>query len=107
MKKEEVHCPLSDALLHNNMESFNKLVLQGVDMAKILLEHGADIEFKEKYGNTPLFRACIWVRAYGADMIDLLIKHGADVNAENNDGLSPKKMSKMIEDFPAIEAFTD
>lgn len=56
------------------------------DCISILLLHGANIQAKNKYGNTPLHRAA----AQGsADAVDLLIDKGADINSKNDDGETP------------------
>ena len=76
MKSKPKIVPLCDAVLFNDMDMFHKLINEGVDinerdynnltalwyaaqcvryeMAKILIEHGADLEVKDPYGNTPL-----------------------------------------------------
>ncbi len=57
-----------------------------VDIAKILLRHGANIESKTEYGATPLFHAA---REGNTEIIEFFIKHGANVNAINNSNESP------------------
>jgi hypothetical protein len=56
------------------------------DIAKLLLEHGADVNAKDKYGGTPLHRA---VLTEDADVVTLLLEHGADVNAKDKYGGTP------------------
>ena len=129
MKRKINFYPLCEAVIHNDMKAFNTLIDSGVDidgvdynhitalvyaaergkveMARVLLEKGADIEFRDPYGNTPLLCACSRFKEFGDEMIHLLISYGADVNAENNYGASPKKFSKMAVGFPEIEAFKD
>lgn len=48
-----------------------------VKIAKILLEHGATVNTKEKYGSTPLTWA---VDAGCKEMVELLIEHGAKIH---------------------------
>ena len=56
------------------------------DVAKVLLEHGADVNQSRPGGFTPLHNACEW--SYG-DMVTLLLDHGANVNARDASGLTP------------------
>ena len=49
-----------------------------VEIAQVLLEHGADLRRQDRYGETPLHYAASRGRI---DVARLLIKHGADVNA--------------------------
>ncbi len=51
--------------------------------AEILLEQGADVNDRDKFGHTPLFFA------KSAYMAQILIAHGADVNARRDDGGAP------------------
>ena len=61
------------------------LVLR-VEIADVLVEAGADIDAKNKKGQTPLHKAA-WA---GIDyMVELLLAKGADVHVEDNEGLTP------------------
>ena len=129
MKRKINLNPLCEAVIHNDIKSLKELIESGLDidgtdynhltalsyaaqrgrieMAKFLLEKGANIEFRDPYGNTPLLNACSRFKEYGDEMIHLLISYGADVNAENDYGACPKSFSKMAVGFPEIEAFKD
>ena len=54
-----------------------------IEIARLLIERGAFINPKSKWGNTPLHLA---IPADNAEIVRLLIEHGADINAKNNDG---------------------
>ena len=54
--------------------------------AEVLLNQGADVHAKSKYGNTPLHTAA---RADASAMAEVLLERGADVHAKNNDGAMP------------------
>ena len=126
MKKNPKIVPLCDAVLFNDIDTFQRLINEDVDinekdynnltalwyavqcvryeMAKILIEHGADLEVKDKYGNTPLFTAVYWYKKDpGGRLIKLLVDAGADVNAENSHGNSPLDLARMIGDFPYLD----
>ena len=57
-----------------------------IEAAKLLLQHGADINGRNRDGNTALHLAVFLGRAETAK---LLIKNGADVNTRNGDGATP------------------
>jgi uncharacterized protein len=54
-----------------------------VDTARVLLEHGADVNARQQAGYTPLMGAAA---AGEADLVDLLLGRGADVSAVSDDG---------------------
>ena len=126
MNREPKIVPLCDAVLFNNIDMFQQLINEGVDvnerdynnltalwyaaqegryeMARILIEHKADLEVKDKYGNTPLSKAVYWYKEVpDGKLIKLLVDAGADVNSENNYGVSPLGLAKTIGDFPYLD----
>jgi len=67
--------PLQGAVIRGNAQ-----------IVKILLDRGANLNVRDKYGHTPLHDA-----AFGghADVAGLLLEKGADVNAKNRMGCTP------------------
>jgi len=61
-----------------------------VDLMRLLISHGADLEARDKRGQTPLFAA---VESARADAARLLLASGADVNATDSNGLTPLDMA--------------
>jgi len=63
-----------------------------INLAKLLIEKGADVNAKDNKGKTPL------MHAIGVDFVKLLIEKGADVNAKDNNGKTPL-MHAIIKNF--------
>ena len=57
-----------------------------VEVAKLLIEKGADVNTTISNGFTPLYVACL---NGDAELVKLLIEKGADVNPTKSDGLTP------------------
>ena len=79
IKDEKGNTPLYWACINNYTE-----------VAKLLIEHGADIDIKDNRGNTPLYQACF---KNNTEIAKLLIEYGADVNIKNKDGYTPLSMA--------------
>lgn len=57
-----------------------------LDIAKLLIENGADVNIQAVDGFTPLHNAC---KKQAVDVIELLLKNNADINAKDFDGFTP------------------
>jgi ankyrin repeat protein len=66
---------------------------KNIETVRILLEAGADVDAKDRIGNSPLMEA---VEDY--DILQLLIDADADVNAKNKIGKKPKERRNVIKD---------
>lgn len=69
-----------------------------VDIAEELLKQGADINIRDKYGNTPVISALLnySMEEYEEDrMVALLFKHGAKKDAKNYSDVS---VSDLVEE---------
>lgn len=55
-----------------------------------LLKHGADVEVRDRYGNTPIFFSLP-----SKEITELLLDHKANPNAQNNEGNTP--LHKLVE----------
>lgn len=62
-----------------------------LEVAKYLLESGADVEVRNQYGRTPLL--CVAFMTGSVEMATLLIEHGADINAADAQGATPLKLA--------------
>jgi uncharacterized protein len=76
------------------------------EVAALLIAHGAVVDARDEYGNTPLNKAVFNSRGRG-DLIKLLRRHGADPRATNKHGVSPLSLSKVIANFPVAQFFED
>ena len=56
------------------------------DIARLLLEHRADVNAETRYGSTPLHVAVEWETV---EVVRVLLEHGANVGAEDNEGITP------------------
>jgi ankyrin repeat protein len=66
----------------------------GFEVIKTLVEAGVEINCQDKYGNTPLWYACIYY-AINQRTIRYLLEEGADMNIVNQYGLSAYTASKQ------------
>ena len=55
-----------------------------VEVAELLLQHGANVNAREKMGKTVLLTALSRPQRNLASMVNFLLEHGADVNARDN-----------------------
>lgn len=65
--------------------------MQGI--IALLIEKGADINSRDKFGRTPLMVAIIYHRD-NKEMISYLINNGADTNIKTNAGVSSNDLAK-------------
>lgn len=65
--------------------------ISNYDIAKYLLEHGANVNAKQQSGVTPLHSAA---HNGQLEIISLLVNFGADINAKMENGKTPLQMAK-------------
>lgn len=84
-----------------NMEFRTACVNNNLSKAKQLLEKGADIDHKNKYGDTLLNNVC---RSRGfQNVISFLLENGADANTKDYAGFTPSMGLAMITDINSLE----
>lgn len=63
---------------------------RSVDAARLLLEHGVDVNVRTNHGSTALYDAS----AIGTlEMVRMLLEHGANVDAENDQGMTAHRLA--------------
>jgi ankyrin repeat protein len=77
-----------------------------MESAAALVEAGAEVDARDRDGNTPLWRATFASRGAG-DVIALLRAHGADPHAENGHGVSPLALAERIGNYDVRRHFAD
>ncbi len=75
-------------------------VINNIEIAKLLVENGADLEAKNNDGSTALMTAVFFCHP---EIVTLLLENGAQVNAKKNSGQTPMDVvagewSKELED---------
>ena len=78
---------LKKAARAGNIEIVKMLLEKGVsyvdyEIAKVLIDAGVDVNMKDEYGKSLLFKAS------KLETVKLLVEHGADLNARGMDGRS-------------------
>lgn len=71
------------------------------DFAKILIDNGADINYKNRYDETALLVAA---REKHIEMCELLVENGADINVTDKEGNTPftyvkNRVPRLVELF--------
>lgn len=81
------------AKINSNIQNGNALEhtlllhqVKSVELAKVIINNGIDINTKDEYGNTAL-HAAVFNKNY--KLVDFLTQNGADVNALNNEQKAP------------------
>jgi ankyrin repeat protein len=78
---------------------------QHADVAAVLIEAGADLDARNRFGNTPLWGALFNVRDGDGDVVRALLAAGADPDAENNYGASPRSLASKVANYDLMRFF--
>lgn len=81
-KDEDGYTPLHRACYNNNVE-----------IAKLLIQYGADVNARTEFGWTPLHSAAKWSNA---ECVALLLQYGADVNAVSDGSQNPLHIAATV-----------
>jgi uncharacterized protein len=78
---------------------------QRADVAAALIEAGADLDARNRFGNTPLWGALFNVRDGDGEAVRVLLAAGADPEAENNYGASPRSLASEVANYDLMRFF--
>lgn len=76
------------------------------EVARLLIEAGAEVDPADSLGNTPLSTAVFNYRGNG-ELIMLLCEKNADPYRENHHGQSPLAMARLITNYDVAKYFDD
>ena len=83
-----------------NGKPITKSEKNDVELAKVVIDKGANINYKDRNGNTAL-HYCVYYKNY--ELMKYLVDNGANVNAQDNNGNTPLILA-IMRDF---EKFSD
>ena len=81
------------------------------ECAQLVLEHGAEVNYQDNTGNSPLNIAC---STFGLNSIKILMSFGADINMKNDYGTTPflsacfrgnYECCKALYDYPGLDPY--
>lgn len=75
-----------------------------VSIIEKLINSIVNIEVKDDYGNTPLWRATFESKGDG-EIIKILLDHGANPNNKNDSEISPKELAENIANYNVKQFF--
>ena len=84
-EKNEILQAIQEAYAVNRKALFPHMMA----MLQLLIDNGADVNFKEAGNKTPLHRTASLPKEEGIEVLTYLIEKGADVNAQDIDGNTP------------------
>ena len=83
---------IADTINSQNDDELTALLLalkrENLDVARLLLDHNADVNVRDKRGNTPLHVAVSTGNGH-LDICRILLNHNAEVNSQNHHGSTP------------------
>jgi ankyrin repeat protein len=75
---------------------------QKVEMVETLIQRGAQIDPKDSFGNTPLWR-CVMNTSPNLRIVQTLVRAGANPNSKNNNDVSPLDVARLMDNKEVIE----
>ena len=72
-----------------------------LEIVKLFLENGANVNFKDDRENTPLHRAC---KNCHLEIVELLLANGAEKNCKNENYDTPEELASECDDLDKQEA---
>ena len=83
---DKYHINVNNVDAHGNTPLANAFFKSAVNVCKLLIKKGADVNVRVNNNATPLHKAVLW---NCLDLCKLLLEKGADINAKDNYGFTP------------------
>lgn len=80
---------------------------QHAEAARVLIEAGAQVDARNRFGATALLVALANVRDGDGTVVHVLLEAGADPDAENNHGTSPRSLAAKVANYNLKRFFPD
>jgi uncharacterized protein len=74
-------------------------------VAALLIEAGAHLDARNRFGNTALWAALFNMRDTDGHVVRVLLDAGADPDAENNYGASPRSLASKVANYDLMRIF--
>ena len=75
-----------------------------LELCRILISGGADLNAQGRHGGTPLHWA-VWVKCWSVELVQLFISAGADLNIQNRSGQTPLHLLLKIKTIRGRDHF--
>ncbi len=70
-----------------------RAIIRATEVAEILLDRGADVDARDRFGDTPLHAAA---EEGNRRLVEVLLAYGADSDARNGDGRTPEELTGNV-----------
>ena len=88
-----------DCIMHDRTALLFAVLCNKTDVIRLLLQNGADVNKRDRLGNTPVHYAAMMNYT---EAIAMLMRHGASINITNNRGEKPIDLARRFKKEAAV-----